>query len=218
MLAFATLLMMPDVIVIPSGGTVPATDEPRFQPNAYRSTSYEEGDASGLLGGIARVQAAALLARTYPEAALLASGARGAGEPSHAAIIASELEALGVRSDRIFLEETSKNTFMQLQETLAIALARGWKNVTYVTNEYQCERVEAFLAHMTDYPEYMKVTCQPAEPLLIDTVPGFREQYEEIKTRSSYQERVAAEERGVRAIENGTYHPASTEDKQERAI
>lgn len=210
--------MMPDVIVVLSGGTVPITSEPHGKPEAYRSTSYEEGDASGLLGSSARVQAAALLARMYPEAFFLTCSARGPGEPSHAAIIACELEALGVDRNRILLEETSWNTYMQLQETLRMALAHGWKNIMYITNEYQCARVEAFLEHVTDYPETMSVLCQPAEPLLIDAVPGFQEQYQEIKTRDSYRERIMAEARGVEAIQNGTYQPISVEGKKERPV
>lgn len=210
--------MTPDAIIVLSGGTVPIAPEPHGQPEAYRSTSYKEGDVSGLLGGIARVQAAALLAQRYPDAFFLASGARGPGEPSHAAIIACELEALGVDPKRILLEETSQNTHMQLQETLRMALAHGWKNIMYVTNEYQCARVEAFLEHVTDYPETMSVLCQPAEPLLIDAVPGFQEQYQKIKTRDSYRERIMAEARGVEAIQNGTYQPISVEGKKERPV
>lgn len=210
--------MTPDAIVVLSGGTVPITAEPQGKPEAYRSTTYEDGDSSGLLGGIARVQAAALLAHTYPEALFLTSGARAQGEPSHAAIIAYELEALGVDRDRILLEETSQNTHMQLEETLKIAVAHGWKNIIFVTNEYQCARVNAFLRNMTAYSETVNTVCQPAESLLIDAIPGFQEQYEEIKTRNSYRERVIAEIRGVKAIQKGTYQSISAEGKQEWPI
>ncbi len=208
--------MTPDALIVLSGGTVRIDSVPGNKPGAYRSTSYEEGDASGVLGGIARVQAAALLAQRYPEANLLTSGARNDGEPSHAAIMAQELEALGVRAERIFLEETSHNTRMQIQETLKVAVDRGWTSLMYVTNEYQCARVEAFLTDMREHTQGRTVVCQAAEPLLIDAVPGFKQHYEEIMTRNSYQERVEAEARGVVALQRGTYQSASFEDKHER--
>lgn len=207
--------MTPDIFIVLSGGTVPNVAAPENKPGAYRSTSYEEGDAFGMLGGIARVQAAALLAHRYPEALLLTSGARNEGEPSHAVIMAKELEVLGVHPDRILLEETSYNTHTQIQETLKMAREHGWRTVVYVTNEYQCARVEALLA-MNEQIEGSTVICEAAEPLLIDAVPGFKEHYEQIKSRDSYRERVAAERQGVEAVKNGTYQSASSKDKQER--
>lgn len=208
--------MTPDALIVLSGGTVRIEAAAGNKPGAYRSTSYEEGDASGVLGGIARVQAAALLVHRYPEAILLTSGARKDGEPSHAAIMAHELEALGVRSDRILLEETSRNTRMQIQETLKVAADHGWTSLMYVTNEYQCARVEAFLNDMREHIQGRTVVCQAAELLLIDAVPGFKQHYEEIMTRNSYKERVAAEARGVAALQKGMYQPAPLKEKQER--
>ena len=35
---------------------------------SYRSTTYDDRDAFGVLGGRARVEAAALIAKKYPEA------------------------------------------------------------------------------------------------------------------------------------------------------
>ncbi|TSC69815.1 MAG: hypothetical protein G01um101449_516 [Parcubacteria group bacterium Gr01-1014_49] len=208
--------MTPDALIVLSGGSV-AEKDPQTGNTIYRSTTYAESDAFGTLGGIARVKAAALLARKYPQAFLVTTGKEGPDDMSAASIQASELEALGVSRERIILEESSANTQTQVEESLRIACERGWQHALFVTSDYQVERVRAFVEHLREKPS-CAISYQGAEPVLSEHDPAFSAEFARIEQSEPYERRLAAEARGVAAIKSGTYHSVSSEDKRERAV
>lgn len=208
--------MIPDAIIVLSGGSV-AEKDPDTGSVTYRSTMYEEEDAFGTLGGYARVQAAAKLAETYPDAFLMTTGKEGPNDKSHANIQAAELIALGVPRERIVLEESSVNTKTQIEESLRIVRERGWQRVFFVSNEYQIERIRAFVEHLPEQPT-CEIGYQSAEEILIRDSPAFKAEFIRIKASEPYQRRIAAEARGVEAVRNGTYYLSSPGDKRERSV
>lgn len=208
--------MTPDALIVLSAGSV-AEKDPQTGRTAYRSTTYEEGDAFGTLGSIARVRAAALLAKKYPQAFLVTTGKEGPDGMSHARIQASELEALSVSPERIVREESSVNTKTQIEESLRIARERGWRRVLFISNEYQTERVKTFVEHLDERPA-CEVAYQGAESVLSEYDPVFSAEFARIRQSEPYERRLAAEARGVAAIKSGAYHSAALKDKKERPM
>lgn len=209
-------MIHPDAIIVPSGGSV-ADKDPQTGRTIYRSTTYAEGDAFGTLGGYARVEAAAKLAKRYPQAFVMTTGKEGPDDVSHANIQAAELQALGVSRDRIVLEESSVNTKTQVDESLRIVRERGWRRVLFVANEYQVDRVKAFVEHLPERPA-CAIAYESAESVLAADDPAFAARFARIKESEPYQRRLAAEARGVAAINDGTYGAARPEDKRERTV
>lgn len=207
--------MKPDAIIVLSGGSV-AEKNPYTGKTTYRSTTYDDDDAFGTLGGYARVQAAAILARKYPQAFLITTGKEGPDDISHAGIYASELEALGVSRERIILEESSVNTKKQIEESLYIAQTRNWKQVLFVTNQYQVERVQVFVEHLQKLST-CHIVYQDAESVLSGSNPEFSAEFSRVVQSKAYEQRCIAEARGVAAIKNGTYASAPSVDKLERS-
>ena len=139
---------IPGAIVILSGGTKKCVN--KSGAISYASTTYEDGDAFGLLGGYARVEAGAILARKFPKAFVITTSCRGLNEPTHASIMAEELKKLGVFASRIVLEEKSTNTLSQIIETLDIVFQRRWENIFFITNKYHVPRVRALYGYVMD--------------------------------------------------------------------
>ena len=201
----------PDAIYAISGGTVYDT-----QMDKYHSTNYEEGDKFGTLGGYARIQAAAILAKRYPKAYVVANSKRLDGKlPTHAQTHARELVELGVEKERIILEENSTTTFSGVVEALKLARERGWKNIIFVTNEYHLPRVRAFYER-----EQSAILAEfvSAEKVLIEEDPTFAQEFEKIKATPAYQLRLRSEAGGIEAIKSREYKGAPLEEKKERKI
>jgi hypothetical protein len=206
--------LAPDALIVLSAGSI-AEKDPCTRKTIYRSTTYAEGDSFGTLGGYVRVQAAAELSKKYPLAVLVTTGKEGPDGMSHARIQASELEALGVSHERIILEERSVNTKTQIEESLRLAQERAWKQVLFVTSAYQVERARTFVEHLQEHPACV-IAYQDAESVLSESDQAFSFEFTRVMQSESYQRRLAAEARGVRAIKDGTYRFAQQEDKLER--
>lgn len=201
--------MNPDAIFPLSGGTL--WDE---KSGAWRSTTYEEGDSFGTLGGYARIQAGAILARRYPKAKVVANTkCLDDRLPTHASIHARELEALGVEKERIVLEEKSTTTGTQVLEALALAESQGWKNILFVSNEYHIPRVQAFYEKAKSNVQADSIS---AESILIAESPGFKDAFEIIQKKPAYRLRLKSEAEGLEALRKGVYQAPSVESKREQ--
>ena len=201
--------MKPDAIVIFSGGVMPRED------GGWRTTTYEEADAFGTIGGRDRVEATALLAHEYPEAPIVTTCQRmDQTLPTLATTYAEELESLGVPPERIIKEEVSINTGTSIQEVLHLAQKKGWRRLLFLSSEFQIPRMKAFFEHAQSDCEALFVS---SESVLSKNDPTFAERFARVKESPAYQTRLAAEARGIEAIRSGTYHAASVEDKKERA-
>ncbi len=200
----------PDAIIILSGGTVADTKSGSVQ---YRSSTYEDSDAFGVLGGRARVEAAAILARRYTQASIVATSRRLDGGPSAASTVAHELQELGVPASCIVLEEESVNTQTALAASAELARVHQWKHLLFVTNEYHIPRVTYMWQHSSADTQAQFV---PAEAVLSEQDPAFALQFSKIVTLPSYAQRVASEKAGLEALHSGMYHAAPSESKLER--
>ena len=201
-----------DAIFIPSGGTV--EEMGTAGERILRSTRYDERDASGTLGGYARVRAAAILAAQHPRAVLVPQGKRD-NDPSHAAVMSRELRELGVDTDRIVLEEDSMHTAEQVEYALAYARERGWEQIAFVSNEYHLPRLRAFAERLPNAGS-LGMTYYAAESVIEAADPAFMQEFARIKETPAYQERLASEARGLEALFMGSYQPRLGEAKRER--
>lgn len=205
--------MIPDAIIIFSGGIV--VDEKEGQ-NHWRTTTYEERDAFGTLGGRDRVEAAVLLAKKYSNAYLVTtSHTLGRIDPSLAKVYASELHTLGVEPGRIMQEERSSTTQTAVAEALRLAQEKGWKHIILLSSEFHLPRVVAFYEQTKNDIE---ATAISSESVLTKENPAFAEYFEKMKKSPAYQKRLVAERRGLKAIKKDTYRPAQSKDKQERSV
>jgi len=203
----------PDAIVILSGDIV-AYEKDR--QTHWRSTTFEEGDAFGVLGGHDRVEAAALLSKKYPNAYLVTTSRRLDGKlPTLAQVYADELRDLGVDEKMIVKEERSSNTQTTVTFALQLAKERGWKNILFVSSGYHLSRIQAFYENEKST---IAATTIASESVIIENNPARAEFFEKLRKSPSYQERVADEGRGIEALRAGAYHPAPIEDKQERPV
>lgn len=200
-----------NAIIILSGGTISYRDSTGVV--RWRSTRYEDHDAYGALGGVARVEAAALLAKKFSQAIIVATSQRLDDGPTHAATIAEELVALGVPSERIIREEKSRNSREQIKESLKLATKRHWPRILFVTNEYQIPRMQAFLK---DIAPTSSVEFISAEKVLAEADSSFAKKFEAIKRTSLYRSRLVAEKRGLEAFLRKEYQTESVEKKIER--
>lgn len=204
--------MTPDAIIIFSAGLVSYEDD-KGEVH-WRSTTYKENDGFGTMGGRDRVEAAALLAKKYPDAYLVTTCQRMDGSPpSHASVYAGELIALGVPQERIVQEDISTNVWSSIQQLVLIAQEKGWKHLLLLSSEYQLSRIKAFYEEEKCDVEVVTIS---SESVLGENDPTFIEYFESVKKTPSYQKRLVAETRGVVAVKNGTYRPAPIEDKMER--
>ena len=200
--------MSPDAIIIFSAGVMP------LEGGGWRTTTYNESDTFGTMGGRDRVEAAALLAKQYPNAYLVTTCQRmDYVLPTLASTYAEELCALGVPNERIIKEEVSINTGTSVEQIMRIAQEKKWKQLLLLSSEFQLPRIEAFYEQEKSD---IKATMVSSESVLIKHDPAFAERFEEVKKTLEYQKRLAAEARGVAAVKSGTYRPAPIEDKKER--
>ncbi len=200
--------MIPDVIIIFSAGVMP------LEGGGWRTTTYDESDGFGTMGGRDRVEAAALLAQKYPNAVLVTTCKRMDDVlPTLAGVYADELQSLGVAPERIIREEVSVNTGTGVQQAIRLAREKGWKQLLLLSSEFQLPRIAAFWEH-----EQSGIAAETisSESVLIENDPAFAERFEKVKKSLAYQNRLVAEERGIAAVKSGTYHPAPIEEKRER--
>lgn len=203
-----TLSMTPDAIIVLPAGIMP------LEAGGWRSTTYEESDAFGTLGGRDRVEAAALLAKKYPNAYMVTtSHTLGRATPSLAEVYARELCELGVIRERIIEEESSNTTQAGLRAALQLAEKRGWGRLLFVSSGFHIPRIIAFF-----HREKSCISTEfiSSESVLSTVDPAFAAQFAAVRKTAAYQARLASEARGLEALRAGFYHSASTEDKKER--
>ena len=200
----------PDAIAIFSAGVK------KTPTGAYVPTDYGDRDAFGVLGGMDRVEAGALLAAKYPNALLVTtSRALGRTTESLAKVYAHALCALGVEQERVIKEEVSSNTRSAVGAVLHLARVRKWKYLTFLSSEFHLPRIKAFYDLSGTK---VSVDFVSSESLLIERDPEFKKKFFSIKQTPAYQERLAVEERGIKALKSGGYTEAPEEDKLERGV
>jgi uncharacterized SAM-binding protein YcdF (DUF218 family) len=102
------------------------TDMPGYSATSQLSTS-----------GLERIVEATRILRAVPEARLIVSGPGDPGRPSHASILASAAESLGISSARIILIDTAWDTE---DESFAVAKLAGGSRTALVTSAWHMPR------------------------------------------------------------------------------
>ncbi len=203
--------MTPDVIIVFSAGTIPYEENGQTR---WRTTTYDNTDAFGTMGGRDRVEAAALLAKKYPHAYVVATSRRMTGESTTLAeVYAAEIVSLGVARRRIIEERESTTAGTQVQEAVRLATEKGWNKLLFLSSEFQLSRIRAFYEQTKSD---IAVEFVSSESVLTAADPAFAERFAEIQKTPAYQKRLASEARGLVAIKTGAYKSAPPEDKYER--
>lgn len=200
--------MTSDAIVVFVAGIMPRLK------GGWRSTTYDDSDVFGTLGGRDRIEAAALLAKQYPNAYIVMTSQKPDNAvPSVSEVYARELCELGVTPGRIIEKAEQNNTSSAIRTGLQLAKERGWKRLMFVSSGFHMPRIRVFFEweHSALAVEFVA-----SEQVLVASDQGFAERFATIQKTAAYQKRLAAEERGIAAIKSGTYRPAQIEDKMER--
>lgn len=215
-------LSMPDAIFVLSAGIKKVVR--KNGTTRYRSTAFSDLDPRGLLGGgKARVIAAAELALAFPRTFLVTTSHVEPDLPSHARVMADELEKYKVPRERIILEEKSTSTITELVEMLSLANEREWNSVWLVTNEYHIPRVQEmynclsslvsaqnkeFTRNLIAFHEKNPTIVLVSAEQVLKSCRGCHYVYlfEKVEKTQAYAGRVAAEAHGIECLRNGTYH------------
>ena len=182
--------MTPDAIIVLSAGVVSYKDAEGQQ--RMRSTTFDEADAFGTLGGRDRVEAAALLAKKYPQTFLVVTSP----------VYADELRGLGTKPERIIETPDPTNTESGVRQALELAKQKGWKKIAFLSSEYHIPRIIAF---------YEKAQSDvladgiSAEDVLAEHDSTFVEYFARVKRTPAYQKRIESEQEGMKAITRDTY-------------
>lgn len=200
--------MTPDAIVVFSGDIV------RTPNGHWRSSTFDESDAFGTLGGRDRVEAAALLAKQYPHASIVTTARRISGElPTQASVYADEIMSLGVGPARIMREERSTSTGNCVTEICPMAAREGWRAILFLSSEYHLPRIQEFVDRT---PHTCTIETVSSESILLGKDPQYADEMARIRALPSYAQRLASEQRGIEALRSGKYHQAGAKDKEAR--
>lgn len=203
--------MTPDAIVVFSAGAVPYEEGERTR---WRTTTYDDRDAFGTLGGRDRVEAAALLAKKYPDACLVTTSRNFTSDlPTLADVYAGELCDLGIARDRIVGEKESINTGTAVQQVVRLATEKGWEQLLFLSSGFQIPRIKAFFERTESG---ITADLISSESILAAVDEAFAARFAEVQKTPAYKERLAAEARGLAALQAGAYEGAPPEDKRER--
>jgi DUF218 domain len=217
----------PDAIFVLSGGVKKIAQS--SGETEYLSTDYSDSDPYGMLAGKARVDAAAVVSRFFPNTKIVTTTHSPSLEKSsdasvlHAYVLADELKRLGVPEEQIIREVKSMNTLTELQEMVKLMARHQWHRVGIITFELHAERTSTMLRHLAElsrltdqemkeslaYVEREKpsVVIVKAEDVLLDISSHYKHLIEYARTTSSYQKRIESERRGNEAVEKQIYRP-----------
>ncbi len=207
----------PEAIFILSGGTVK-------RERGITTASYSDLQGEfGVLGGKARIIAAAELAEYFPETKLVLTATYypTPSDPSQSSIMSQELIKLGVNKNQIVQEEVSKSTYDELREIVNLSLSENWKNIAILTNGYHVPRAEEMLNRLDElasdkdddklvkqvhlFKEKTRKTFISAEEILPHRSTHYKGLLDELYQSEDYAKRLESEKRGVDALKSGTY-------------
>lgn len=206
----------PEAIFVLSGSITHHENSGRFT-----SSSYKDSDAYGILGGKARVIAAAEIGQYFPESILVTNSQSFESEhPSSAAVMADELKNYGIQTERIIKQDNSVTTLTEIIEMTKLAKQNGWSHIGIITNDYHLERAQALYDHLqeltnndatvTQALEYcqannVQIKFVAAEDILPMRDPRYAGLIEQARQTDEYKKRLRSEKIGVDHILNGTY-------------
>lgn len=210
----------PDAIFVLAGGIRKDKD------GKYRSLTYEESDTSGkITGSIYRIFATAEISHYFPNTFIVTTSKYAGVKPQEdntptiAKVMHDELTSLGVKKEKIILEEESTSTFTELFEMAKLTSQKHWKRIGVVTNGYHVPRIEkmyelidkfspddALLESSIEYlKSRVKVTIISSEEILRTVNNDFKNLEKKVMTMAAYLDRVRLEEKGIRDLKEQKY-------------
>lgn len=236
--ALAKILMgaeggrIPEAVFILSGGikeiVEPENKYDFLSRDRFFSNSYLDADYTGAItGGEARVVAGSELSKVFPELTFVTTSRGRKDEPSHSTVQAAELEQLGVKDEKILLEENSTTTITEFVEMIKIANEKAWDKIAILTSDYHIPRYKMMwekLANLIEgadvsdvyKEEFLKALAEfkrnnsqiifvGAEEVLEKVNDDYRVLVKEAKESEGYKKRVELEEEGVKNLEENKY-------------
>jgi len=169
--------------------------------------------AEGGMGDRLRVEAAALL---YPGTAdrIVVSGGKGRlaqfpDAPSCAQVCRRELLELGIPAAHLLAEESSRNTYEQLQWIKGLLASSCIERLTVVSNRYHLQRVQALLdadPQLHLWHKERRIETLAAEDVLLKHDFGrWHSLIAEAYATPAMQARMDQEEKGIRDLAAGIY-------------
>jgi len=223
---------LPKAIFVLDGGiteVVEAENKYDFlNPGRFRSNSYIDKDHAAITGALARVVAGAELSKVFPDLTFVATGGRyHQDEPTVAAVQEAELKQLGVKGERILLEENSMVTMAEFMELIKIANEKGWPQVAVLTSDYHTPRCKMIWEKLADLvngadisgvrkKEFFKALADfkrnnvqivfvGAEDILEKVNEDYRVLINEAKESDGYKERLKLEKKGIKDLQENNY-------------
>jgi len=196
-------------IVILGGGLI------KDKHGKWSTTTFDErGGRFGVQGDRLRIIAAAILAKKYTHARIIASGGKGQLKqlnqaPTLARVIKRELVTLGVPRRRIISESRSGTTFGQFWLLAPLLKALRIQTVLLISNRYHLPRIRAMLQYhrrLRARWQGIKYKLVAAEEILVEEDPRKwkREITQAYRSRAMH-ERMARERKGIVMIQSGAY-------------
>ncbi len=211
----------PDAIFVLSGEI---TKKPGDTLRPYRSTSFATSDSFGMLGGKARVVAAAEVGKYLPNVKIVTTSRsmdpERSEEPTHAQVMAIELKHYGIPQDQIMLEEESTTTLTEIVEMIKLSRRNDWKHVGIISNAYHLPRVQAIYEHIQDFTNddevleealqffrqnNLTISYVPAEEILPHRSSHFVKLIHQAQQSEEYLRRIESERIGLQKVKEKTY-------------
>lgn len=192
------------------GGGARRGEDGRWQTIDWNITDAHFGRTADRL----RVIAASVLYRRDPKSVLVASGGQGQLHGmlprglTIASIMKQELVMLGVPERAILLEDASHTTAEQLSLLVGIIEKNNLGRIMVLSNRWHIPRVQAFIEHSpqcTSLKSMAIETISAEEVLLEDDPATWRSKIDEVYADPSTKAIIESEQKGVKAIREGTY-------------
>lgn len=208
---------IPDVLFVLSG----AITHKGNRNYEYSSTSYADEDEHGILGGKARIIAAAELGKFFPEVTIVTTSRVEPDQPTHASVMAKELIAMDIPESQIVLEERSNSTRTEIIEMVKLAQANGWRKIVVLSSDYHLPRIQEMFSNLKNLSNdedetfneklawcrgNVEIHFMAAEDILPIRNGHYASLVHKAGMTEQYRKRVASEQEGIEQMRNGQYN------------
>jgi hypothetical protein len=211
----------PDAIFVLNGEVV---KKPNNIRRPFQSTSFASSDNFGMLGGKARVIAAAEVGKYFSHTKIVATShslnPERSKEPTLAQVMANELEHYGIPENQIVLEEKSTSTLTTIVEMIKLAKENNWVHLGIISNDYHLPRVQAMYKHIQElindddalkealqfcHQNDLSISFIAAEDILPHKSTHYIELIRQVQQSQEYLKRIESEKIGLEKIEGHAY-------------
>lgn len=117
------------------------------------------------------------------------------------------IDRVGLNPPEIVILDKNKNTHDDIGESMGVVTARGLNRVVIITAEVHSARAEEFYNRVAaeGLPEGLSVEFRPAEDILKSVGDRYRRVLSNLKETGGYKRTAFLEDRGLKALLDGTY-------------